>query len=540
MSSNGTTVNIILFKGPHCATCKPVERHLKRIVETSKGGATMKTIDTEEHSDIAIKYGVHGVPHVLYNDEIILTAQQASGMLSNIGFGDTSIFSSDQYDLFNYLFNKLIEAGVRASEADRDRWRKLSIITVSERLLDIEDSKIVTRPSVGDYVHIGHLQSIVTSLLAINPSAKGYLYRAGEMAGKFGAAQSWLGRYNPKIMTANRMKTRFKEMLKGFEVLYGQNPMASKVASKLSFRQVSDNHAILNIKGSAHAVSTPDGGVSDIGQDVCGFLAGEIAGLLEVTLGEKASVVETKCWGLGNDHCEFDIILGETSDHYTKSMIESKEFFSQSDRIRFELTLANISQNMFRSILRGVPYIRQDIGDYIHISVLQHILTSLKFSDPFNSTLLAYAGMTAGQMLEDGSIIDRILRRRKNKEDMKNYSYPMEFPRACEVLGYYFNEPIRIFGRIHATVTVDIIDEEEAFFKVWESAATSGIDLSTVDLSALFPGIEKPPAINTLDDFMAGFINGRLDLLVEDDVIVRETKCQANGYPSCEFVAELD
>jgi predicted hydrocarbon binding protein len=341
-------------------------------------------------------------------------------------------------------------------------------------------------------------------------------------------------------MTANRMKTRFKEMLKGFEVLYGQNPMASKVASKLSFNQVSDNHAILNIQGSAHAVSTPDGGVSDIGQDVCGFLAGEIAGLLEVTLGEKASVVETKCWGLGNAHCEFDIFLGETSDHYTKSMIESKEFFTQSDRIRFELTLANISQNMFRSILRGVPYIRQDIGDYIHISVLQHILTSLKFSDPFNSTLLAYAGMTAGQMLEDGSIIDRILRRRKKREDMKLYAYPMEFPRACEVLGYYLNEFIRIGSRIHATVTVNIIDEEEAVFKVWESAATSGIDLSTVDLSALFPGIEKPPAINTLDDFMAGFINGRLDLLVEDDVIVRETKCQANGYPSCHFVAELD
>jgi predicted hydrocarbon binding protein len=496
MSSNGTTVNIILFKGPHCATCKPVERHLKRIVETSKGGATMTTIDTEEHSHISIKYGVHGVPHVLYNDEVILTAQQASGMLSNIGFGDTSIFSSDQYDLFNYLFNKLIEAGVRASEADRDRWRKLSIIIVSERLLDIEDNKTVTRPSVGDYVHIGHLQSIVTSLLAINPSAKGYLYRAGEMAGKFGAAQSWLGRYNPKIMSTNRMKSRFKEMLKGFKVLYGQNPMASKVASELTFTQVSDNHAILKIKGSAHAVSTPDGGVSDIGQDVCGFLAGEIAGLLEVTLGEKASVVETKCWGLGYDHCEL--------------------------------------------ILRGVPYIRQDIGDYIHISVLQHILTSLKFSDPFNSTLLAYAGMTAGQMLEDATVIDRILRRRKNKKDMIKYSYPMEFPRACEVLGYYLNEPIRINGRIHATVTVDILDDEQAVFKVWESAATSGIDLSTVDLSALFPGIEKPPAINTLDDFMAGFINGRLDLLVEDDVIVRETKCQANGYPSCEFVAELD
>jgi predicted hydrocarbon binding protein len=531
MSSNGTTVSIILFKGPHCATCKPVERHLKRIVETSQGGATITTIDTEEHSQIASKYGVYGVPHVLYNDEIILTAQQASGMFSNISVGDTSMFSPDQYDLFNYLFNKLIEASVRASEADRDRWRKLSIITVSERLLDIEDSRTVTRPSVGDYVHIGHLQSIVASLLAINPSAKGYLYRAGEMAGKFGAAQSWLGRYNPKIMSTNRMKSRFKEMLKGFKVLYGQNPMESKVASQLTFTQDSDDHATLNIKGSALAVMN-----SDIGQDVCGFLAGEVAGLLEVTLGEKAAVFETKCWGLGNDHCEFEIHLGEVSDHYTKSMVETKEFFSQSDRLRFELSLSVISRNMYDSILRK-PYglMRPDIGDYIHISVLQHILTSLKFSDPFNSTLLSYAGLHYGQILEDVGIISRIMNRRNLK-----YSFPMEFPQACEVLGYYFNTPGIHATRIHSDVSVDHINDESAIFRMWESAATSGIDLSTVDLSALFPGIEKPPTVNTLDDFMAGFINGRLDLLVEDDVIVRETKCQANGYPFCEFVAELD
>ena len=94
--------------------------------------------------------------------------------------------------------------------------------------------------------------------------------------------------------------------------------------------------------------------------------------------------------------------------------------------------------------------------------------------------------------------------------------------------------------RIHDEVTVAIIDDESAIFRVWESAATSGIDLSTVDLSALFPGVEKPPRITTLDDFMAGFINGRFDLLVEDEVIVKETKCQASGHECCEFLAELD
>ena len=83
-------------------------------------------------------------------------------------------------------------------------------------------------------------------------------------------------------------------------------------------------------------------------------------------------------------------------------------------------------------------------------------------------------------------------------------------------------------------------DDESAIFKVWESAATSGINLSTVDMSALFPSTESEPKMNYLDDFLGGFINGRLNLLVEDDVIVKEVKCQANGNPCCEFLAELD
>ncbi|WP_455140605.1 V4R domain-containing protein, partial [Candidatus Hodarchaeum mangrovi] len=147
--------------------------------------------------------------------------------------------------------------------------------------------------------------------------------------------------------------------------------------------------------------------------------------------------------------------------------------------------------------------------------------------------LLAYAGQHYGQMLEDVGSISRIMQRRN-----LGYSFPMEFTQACEVLEYYLN--ILIQSKIHADVTVEIIDDESAKFKIWESAATSGIDLSTVDLSALFPGVEKPPKVTALDDFLSGFINGRLDLLVEDDVSVREINCQANGHPYCEFLAELD
>jgi predicted hydrocarbon binding protein len=526
-------INIILFKGPKCAACKPVERHLRRIVETSQGGATLKTIDTDTHAEIASKrYHVYKVPHVLYNDEVVLTATQAASMVSTFGVEESSaLFSTEQYDLFNFLFNKLIESGVKASEADRDRWRKLSIITVSERLLNVDELETIIRPSIGDYVHIGHLQSIVTSLIAINPVAKGYLFRAGQLAGKFGVAQSWLHSYNRNIMTEHRMKKRFDEMLKGFKILYGPNPMALNVASDLSIERISDFHAKLRINGSAHAVEN-----RDLGQDVCGFLAGEIAGLIEVTLGEQAAVTETKCWGLGDTRCEFDILLGETSDHYEISQMQSKEFFSENDRLRFDASIGNISKNMYDSLLNK-KWMRPEIGDFIHISVLQHILTSLKFSDPFNSTLIAFAGENYGRILEDFGNISRIIHRRELDANLLG---AMEFPQACEILGYYFGN-ISSLSKIHSPdVVVKQLDEESAVFRIWESAATSGIDLSTVDLSALFPGVEDPPKVSFLDDFLAGYINGRLDLFVEEDVAVRETKCQASGSRYCEFLAELD
>jgi predicted hydrocarbon binding protein len=491
----------------------------------------MTTIDTGEHPELANKYSVFQVPHVLFNNEVVLTANQAASMFSTMGAAQDEItmFSPDQYDLFNYLFNKLIEAGVKASETDLDRWRKLSIISVSERLLDIEAQGEVTRPSIGDYVHIGHLQSIVTSLLAINPSAKAYLFRSGELAGKFGSAQSWIHRYNPKIMATHQMKSRFKELLKGLKVLYGPNPSGANIASELNFTQNEPYHAQLQIKDSALAIEN-----SDIGQDVCGFVAGEIAGLMHVTLGEVAAVEETKCWGLGDELCEFDIRLGQESDHYSPTKFESKEFYSESDRLRFEVSLSNISRHMYDSILNR-KIMRPGIGDLVHISVLQHIITSVKFSDPFNSTLLAYAGQDYGQILEDVGSITRIMKR----QDL-NFPFPMDFIQACNVLRHYFNSSIRIFTRIHGDVTVETVDDESAVFKIWESAATSGIDLSTVDLPALFPGIETPPKVTTLDDFMAGFLNGRLNLLVEEEIVVREINCQANGHPYCEFEAELD
>ena len=44
----------------------------------------------------------------------------------------------------------------------------------------------------------------------------------------------------------------------------------------------------------------------------------------------------------------------------------------------------------------------------------------------------------------------------------------------------------------------------------------------------------------TFCDFQAGFISGRLQLLVDDDVVVREVECPGTGHDHCKFEITLE
>ena len=48
-------------------------------------------------------------------------------------------------------------------------------------------------------------------------------------------------------------------------------------------------------------------GMLNVGRTICRFEAGLIAGLLESLLGKPIEVEETKCWGKGDEFCEFEI-----------------------------------------------------------------------------------------------------------------------------------------------------------------------------------------------------------------------------------------
>ncbi|MCK5617398.1 4-vinyl reductase, partial [Candidatus Pacearchaeota archaeon] len=181
-----------------------------------------------------------------------------------------------------------------------------------------------------------------------------------------------------------------------------------------------------------------------------------------------------------------------------------------------------------------MAWLRPIIGDFVHISVLQSILVYFKLFNPSSSALLFTGGYQIGLMLESIGAISRIIN--GHKLDAPPIP-PMKLSQACDVLGRYFNSPGITSSKIHADVVIDLIDDENAIIKVWESASSSGLDLFALSELQYFPGVVNNDLHRhgKLDDFLAGYINGRFDILVENPLSVEEVSCQALGHPYCEF-----
>ncbi|MFV2015995.1 MAG: V4R domain-containing protein, partial [Candidatus Heimdallarchaeota archaeon] len=371
-------------------------------------------------------------------------------------------------------------------------------------------------------VHIGILQSIVTSILAINPRSSEFLYRVGRDMGRFGNVQFRFLRHYPQIFERVDIPTKFRDILEGLQELYSANSLGLPLylASKSLIQPVNDNKAILTVYDSAFSAQMPP-----IGQPVCYLIAGEISGLVETTLGENVSVVETRCFGLGDPFCQFEIELNITRDF---SFTDERPFLTKGEKEKFQRSLDSISKNMYSSsLIRTV--LRPGVSDHVHISVLQQAMNGIKFSDPFFSTLLFYAGLHYGRHGADYAIMERLIRDKKVKPP------PLEFEDALKSLREYFNDPATILTRWQGHVKLIFEDEETAYLQINESAISSGLNMKGSDFL-----IDSDGEIETLCDFTSGFIQGRLSKITSETINVVETKCQSMGTLYCEFKVAID
>jgi predicted hydrocarbon binding protein len=560
-----------MFKGKHCASCHVVEPIIRKIVTSSGGSASLTFIDSDEEKELTEKYNITTIPVVLYNDKKVLTAEQAGslissemgslmgegggagdpfGGLSEVGggvfemqgtttdpmqsdpasaslnfdqqMGGSNIFSSGQSGLFNHLFNELITASVESNAEALERSQKFNMLSISQKTMTPEAIQNLTRPALGDYVHIGVLQSIVTSILSINPRASEFLWNVGNSMGKFGNVQFRFLTHNPRIIEHVDVVSKFRDIQEGLQDLYSANSLGLPLylASRSLVEPLGKKKARLTVYDSAFCAQ-----MSPIGRPVCHLISGEIAGLLETTLGEEhVSVVETKCYGLGNPYCQFDIELGKKMDFRVDA---ERPFLTKEEKELFQESLDTISKNMYdSSLVRTV--LRPGVGDYVHISVLQQAINGIKFSDPFFSTLLYYAGLHYGLHGADYAILERIIKEQDFDEP------PLEFEDGIKALVSFFNDPARILTRWQGNAELVSMGDEDAVIRIHESAISAGLEVG-VDFV-----VELEKEQIRLENFTTGFIQGRLQRILDDDIRVDEITDYSGGSKFCEFKIELD
>ena len=104
----------------------------------------------------------------------------------------------------------MISASVDSNAEALERRQKFNMLAISQKTMTPEAIQQLTRPALGDYVHIGILQSIVTSILAINPRSSEFLYRVGRDMGRFGNVQFRFLRHYPQIFERLDVPTKFR------------------------------------------------------------------------------------------------------------------------------------------------------------------------------------------------------------------------------------------------------------------------------------------------------------------------------------------
>jgi len=193
-SPEEAVVSIVLFMGKDCAPCKIVKKHLDKIIQTAGEHVNFVMIDTEKHTALRDKYGIINVPEVLIDNKTVLSATQPSELLGAygttdsvsgmMGFGDAtdtlnessgaipldsmtnadqgislvSMFAGSGAEVFNHLFNALIEARVTREERDLPANMKQNMLHISSCALRAIDEGETLRPSVVTTYTLGYFK----------------------------------------------------------------------------------------------------------------------------------------------------------------------------------------------------------------------------------------------------------------------------------------------------------------------------------------------------------------------------------------------
>jgi predicted hydrocarbon binding protein len=456
----------------------------------------VSTVDIDDDLEASARYKIQALPTLVINDEIVLQG----------GMDDDSVRDL----LWSTLLNQAVTSEKAAVQA------KSSLLALTMNAMDSLNGSRMLRPTIGDYTHIGVYQQYLLSLYSLDPLIPHLLYKAGYQLGMFGMMHHVLTLLNPKLGRTPKRNLRFKQLAHALELYFSDRELLpTLLAESAEVKEVTENAILLQVDGLASASIR-----IDVGEPMCGFIAGQFAGVTAAVMGItgiSTSCEELVCMANGGDHCLFRIAIGSkeavditlpVSDRKEERAERKQNFYEVIHEMRLIIQDSMLMQKIQRVKVR----------DFIHISALQPIIISLKFLDRFSGTILFNGGKELGVFGPGKDLLYRLVQE-------EGIQPPVPLKAGVDLLLMYLTHPTSLLGREYGQVKLHTEKDDLYVLEIEDNVGIAGLQNTGLD--------------NTFCDFQAGFIAGRLYILIGVDPIVREIECQGNGSSTCKFEIKI-
>lgn len=492
MSLEVTPIRLIMFTSEDCVYCPPVEEIVKEVVGSGMQELVhVSTIDVQDDPDTASQYEIMALPSLVINESIVLEG----------GMDDDSV-----RDL---LWTTLMSHALTTEKALTLTTNSLLAITMNA--MDSLQGNRILRPSVGDFAHVGVYQQYLLSLYSLDPLIPFLLYKAGYQLGMVGMMHHVLTLLHPPLGKTSKPKSKFKHLARALELYFTDRDLIpTQLASEGKIVGFNDTTIVLRVHELASASIK-----IDVGEPMCGFTAGQLAGVTAVVMGEvngMVKCVETDCMANGADYCSFTISITEKSP-ISLPPLETQEERAERRQNFYEVIHEMTGLIQDSQIMRKIQ--RPNARDFIHISVLQPIIVSLKFLDRLSGTILFNGGKELGIFGPGKDLLYRLVQE-------SAVQVPLDFDSGVQLLFEYLSHPLTSLGREFGKLHLKNNGDESYTLEIQDNAAIAG--MSTAALG------------HTFCDFQAGFFAGRLHILIGVNPFVKEIECQGTGSETCKFI----
>ncbi|MHA2403581.1 MAG: V4R domain-containing protein, partial [Candidatus Kariarchaeaceae archaeon] len=448
------------------------------------------TVDIDDDPEAKTHYAIQALPTLVINDEIVLEG----------GMDDDSVRDL----LWSTLMNQAI-----SSEKAADLTKK-SLLALTMNAMNSLDGSRILRPSVGDYTHIGVYQQYLLSLYSLDPLIPHLLYKAGYQLGMYGMMHHVLTLLNPKLGRTPKRKLRFKQLAKALELYFSDREiLPTLLAESASVVTLTETYIDLKVQDLASASIR-----IDVGEPMCGFIAGQLAGVTSAVMGFSgldADCQELICLANGGEACIFRISIGPTT------VTDLPPVESKIERVERRQNFYEVIHEMTRNIqdsklMRKIQ--RISVRDFVHISALQPIIVSLKFLDRFSGTILYNGGKELGVFGPGKDLLYSLV-------NELGIHPPVPIDKGVKLILKYLTHPTNLLAREHGSVVLHSREDSVYHLEIIDNVSIAGMQDAGLD--------------QKFCDFQAGFIAGRLYILIGVDPTVREIECQGTGAQSCTF-----